>query len=120
MIYAILRTIPYVEFKKKGYWIIGTRISLDSIIYAFRKGLLPESIAQAYPLLDLEKVYGATTFYLSNRSDIDAYLILEEQAFDAMPQPLLDAPSLHQKLLNAKKSVKPAQWQASNFKRMLI
>lgn len=102
-------TKPYVEFKNEGYWVIDTRISLDSIIYAFRKGLLPESIAQAYPLLDLEKVYGAITFYLANQSDIDAYLIAEEQAFDAMPQPLLtDAPALHQKLLNAKQSVKPA------------
>lgn len=102
-------TKPYVEFKNEGYWVIGTRISLDSIVYAFRKGLLPESIAQAYPLLDLEKVYGAITFYLANKSDIDAYLFAEEQAFDAMPQPLLtDAPALHQKLLNAKKSVKSA------------
>lgn len=102
-------TKPYVEFKKQGYWIIGTRISLDSIVYAFRQGLLPESIAQAYPLLNLEKVYGAITFYLANRSDIDAYLMLEEQAFDAMPQPLeVDAPSLHQKLMAAKASSQQA------------
>lgn len=104
-----IATKAYVEFKKEGYWVIGTRISLDSIVYAFRKGLLPESIAQAYPLLNLEKVYGAITFYLANQSDIDAYLTSEELAFDAMPQPLLaDAPSLHQKLLNAKKSVNSA------------
>ena len=102
-------TKPYVEFKKQGYWVIGTRVSLDSIVYAFRKGLLPESIAQAYPLLDLEKVYGTITFYLANRSDIDAYLISEEQAFDAMPQPLqVDAPSLHQKLLSARESLQQA------------
>ncbi|NEP12424.1 MAG: DUF433 domain-containing protein [Symploca sp. SIO2C1] len=102
-------TKPYVEFKKQGYWVIGTRISLDSIVYAFRKGLLPESIAQSYPLLDLEKVYGAITFYLANRSDIDAYLISEEQAFDTMPQPLqLDAPSLHQKLIDARESARHA------------
>ena len=56
---TVIATKPYVEFKQKGYWIVGTRVSLDSIVYAFRKGLLPESIAQAYPLLDLEKVYGA-------------------------------------------------------------
>lgn len=102
-------TKPYVEFKEQGYRVIGTRISLDSIVYAFRKGLTPESIAQAYPLLNLEKVYGAITFYLANRSDIDAYLISEEQAFEAMPQPLqIDAPSLHQKLLTARQSAQQA------------
>ena len=45
------------------------------------------------------------TFYLANRSDIDAYLISEEQTFDAMPQPLdIDAPSLYQKLIAARES----------------
>lgn len=100
---------PYIELKNQGYWIIGTRISLDSIVYAFRKGLHPESIVQSYPLLDLEQVYGAITFYLANRSDIDAYLLSEEKEFDAMPQALqTDAPSLHQKLMDAKKSSQQA------------
>jgi uncharacterized protein (DUF433 family) len=106
---AVIATKPYVEFKEEGYWVIGTRISLDSIVYAFRNGLPPESIAQAYPLLDLEKVYGAIAFYLANRSDIDAYLISEERAFDAMPQPLqIDAPALHQKLIAARESAQQA------------
>lgn len=100
---------PYIEFRNKGYWIIGTRVSLDSVVYAFRQGLLPESIAQSYPLLDLEKVYGAIAFYLANRQDIDAYLAAEEEAFEAMPQPLkTNAPDLYQKLVTAKASSKKA------------
>lgn len=105
----IVETKPYVIFENEGYWIIDTRISLDSVVYAFRKGLPPESIAQSYPLLDLEKVYGAITFYLANRSDIDAYLISEEQAFNATPQPLeADDPSLYEKLIAAKTSSQQA------------
>ena len=100
---------PYIEFKNEGYWIIGTRISLDSIVYAFHQGLPPERIAQSFPLLDLEKVYGAITFYLAYRSDIDVYLLSAEQAFDTMPQPLQgDAPALYQKLLAAKESAQQA------------
>ena len=105
----IVETKPYVKFENEGYWIIDTRISLDSVVYSFQKGLLPESIAQCYPLLDLEKVYGAITFYLANRADIDAYLTSEEQAFNAMPQPLeADDPSLYEKLLTAKTSSQQA------------
>jgi uncharacterized protein (DUF433 family) len=104
-----ITTKPYVKFENEGYWIIDTRISLDSVVYAFRKGLLPESIAQSYPLLDLEKVYGAITFYLANRADIDAYLTSEEHAFNAMPQPLqADDPSLYEKLIAAKTSSQSA------------
>lgn len=98
-------TKPYIALRDQGYWVIGTRISLDSIVYAFREGLFPESIVRSYPSLNLEKVYGAITFYLANRADIDAYLISEEQAFSDMAQPLqVDAPSLYQKLLAAKES----------------
>ncbi|MEL7225636.1 MAG: DUF433 domain-containing protein [Cyanobacteria bacterium P01_D01_bin.36] len=95
---------PYVEFKTEGYWIVGTRVSLDSVVYAFNQGLLPESIAQSYPLLNLEKVYGAIAFYLANRTEIDSYLLLEEHAFEAMPQPLSsEAPALYEKLMQAKR-----------------
>ena len=51
------------------------------------------------------QIYGAITFYLANRTEIDAYLLAEEQEFDSMLQPLeTDATSLHQKLIDAKKS----------------
>lgn len=96
-------TKPYIKFENGGYWVTDTRISLDSIVYAFWQGLSPESIVQSYPLLTLEKVYGALTFYLANRADIDAYLATEEQAFDAMPQPLkINDRPLYDKLIAAK------------------
>ncbi len=101
---AILAAKAYVEYRNEGYWIEGTRISLDSIVYLFQQGTSPESIVQAFPLLTLEQVYGAITFYLANRDEINAYLAEEEAAFDAMPQPLKsDDPTLYDKLMAAKK-----------------
>jgi uncharacterized protein (DUF433 family) len=49
----------YVEKRDGGYWIKGTRISLDSIVYAFQRGAAPETIRRSFPLLSLEEVYGA-------------------------------------------------------------
>lgn len=93
----------YVEYRNDAYWIEGTRISLDSVVYAFRNGLSPESIVQSFPLLQLEQVYGAIAFYLANRAVIDAYLADEEATFDAMPQPLQTTdPTLYHKLMAAK------------------
>ncbi|MFB2919785.1 DUF433 domain-containing protein [Aerosakkonema funiforme] len=93
----------YVEYRSGGYWIAGERISLDSIVYAFRNGLPAESIVQSFPLLKLEQVYGAIAFYLANRAEIDTYLLEEEAEFDAMPQPLQnDNPALYHKLISAK------------------
>ena len=64
----------YVEQREDGYWVADTRVSLDSIVYAFLAGQTAESIAQSFPVLSLEQVYGAVAFYLANRAEIDAYL----------------------------------------------
>ncbi|ETX00216.1 MAG: hypothetical protein ETSY1_12005 [Candidatus Entotheonella factor] len=70
----------YVEWRDDGYWIARTRISLDSVIYAYQGGAAPESIHRSYPLLTLEEVYGAIAFYLGNQQAIDAYLKQSEVA----------------------------------------
>ena len=55
---------PYVEQREDVYWVAGTRVSLDSIVYAFLEEQTAESIARSFPVLTLEQVYGAITFYL--------------------------------------------------------
>ena len=74
----------YIEQRDQGYWIEGTRISLDSVVYAFLNGKSPESIAQDFPLLSLEQVYGAIAFYLASRDLIDAYLKEGEEEFEQL------------------------------------
>ena len=76
----------YVEKRDEGFWIAGKRISLDSIVYAFRRGQSPESIRRSFPLLTLEEIYGAIAFYLANQTEIDGYLIREEKEFEKMRQ----------------------------------
>jgi uncharacterized protein (DUF433 family) len=99
----VVASKSYIEYRNDAYWVAGTRISLDSVVYAFQKGVSPESIVQSFPLLTLEQVYGAIAFYLANRAEIDAYLAAEETAFNTMPQPLqADAPALYNKLMAAK------------------
>lgn len=74
----------YVEKRNEGYWITDKRISLDSIVYAFRRGQSPESIRRSFPLLILEEIYGAITFYLANQKEINNYLLKEETEFEKM------------------------------------
>jgi uncharacterized protein (DUF433 family) len=74
----------YVEKRDGGYWISGKRISLDSVVYAFRRGQSPESIKRSFPLLNLEEIYGAIAFYLANQTEIDDYLKQEDAEFENM------------------------------------
>ena len=65
----------YIESREGGYWIHGTRVSLDSVVYRFLEGLSPENIqADCLPTLTLDQVYGAISHYLANRAEIDRYL----------------------------------------------
>jgi len=92
----------YIEQRGEGYWIVETRISLDSVVYAFLNGESPESIAQDFPLLSLEQVYGAIAFYLANRELVNAYLKETEAEFQKLQQSLRQKnPLLYQKLKSA-------------------
>jgi|SRR5215831_888501 len=72
----------YVEQHDGGYWLKGSRVSLDSIVYEFNDGAPPESIRRAFPTLSLEQVYGAITFYLSKQAEIDSYRAESEEVFE--------------------------------------
>ena len=69
----------YVEKTDGKYRISDTRVSLDSVVYAFREGLSPESIRESFPVLNLEEVYGAIAFYLAHQTEIDRYLAKGEK-----------------------------------------
>ena len=94
----------YVEKRDSGYWITGTRVSLDSVVYAFLQGQTAESIAQSFPVLTLEQVYGAIAFYLAHRAEIDAYLEQGQAEFAALRQAAREAdPMFYQKLADARR-----------------
>jgi uncharacterized protein (DUF433 family) len=75
-------TGEYVEQRNGGYYVSGTRVALDSIVYAYRRGESAESIRQNFSSLSLVQVYGAVTFYLSNQHTVDAYLTEAEKEWD--------------------------------------
>src|SRR5262245_22848063 len=72
----------YIEQREGVYRVGDTRVSLDSIVYAFLEGHTAESIQQSFPILTLEQVYGAITYYLAHREGIDAYLQEQSAAFE--------------------------------------
>lgn len=69
----------YVTSDEHGVMRVGqTRVMLDSVLASFVEGCSAETIAQQYPSLSLEEVYGAIAFYLGNRPTVDAYLARQD------------------------------------------
>jgi uncharacterized protein (DUF433 family) len=73
----------YVDQFEGAYRISGTRVALGSIVYAFNSGHSPETIAQSFPVLTLEQVYGSIAYYLGHREEIDRYLEAQDQDYEA-------------------------------------
>src|SRR5258708_39066846 len=74
----------YIEQRSGGYYVAGTRISLDSVVCAFNRGDSPERILERYPLLGKPaRIYGAIAFYLDHQAEIDAYLEASKREFEA-------------------------------------
>lgn len=70
-----------------GTWRVGeSRVLLDLVIHAFNVGRTPEEIVQSYDTLHLEDVYAVLAYYLTHRTEVDAYLQQQEVEAEALWQ----------------------------------
>ena len=96
----------HIEQREGVYYVRGTRISLDSIVYAFREGCSPETIREDFEGLTLAHGNGAIAFYLDHQADIDGYLLQrKEQWAELERQGTPPSPDLHARLERARRSV---------------
>jgi uncharacterized protein (DUF433 family) len=95
----------YIEKRDGGYYVAKTRVSLDSVVLAFLDGLSPETIvAECFPVLTLEQVYGAITYYLSHRDEIDVYLKQASAEFEALRK-TTNEPAFSKKMADARRQI---------------
>jgi len=101
----------YIEERNGGYYIAGTRMSLDSVVYSFERGNSPEAIQESFPVLKLAQIYGAIAFYLDHQAEVQRYLENEERRIQESTIPLSEAnPELWNRLLRAREELrKPRQ-----------
>ncbi|MSU78671.1 MAG: DUF433 domain-containing protein [Gemmataceae bacterium] len=99
----------YVRVDENGVYRVGaTRVMLDSVVAAFRQGHSAETIRQEYPALSLEFVYGSIAYYLANTTEVDDYLLRQDEVWakaranaEAMPSAVIERLRKH-KMADAK------------------
>lgn len=67
----------YAPFKNDREGVVrvgGTRVTLDTIISAFKNGSTCEEIVFQLPVLKLADVYSVISYYLNNQDKVEAYL----------------------------------------------
>lgn len=66
--------------------VVGTRLTLDTIVTAYHDGAPPEEIVTRFPGLSLPDTYAVIGYYLRNRGEVEAYLDARRLAAGAIRQ----------------------------------
>lgn len=64
----------------------NTRVTLDTVIAAFKEGATAEEIVSQYPSLLLADVYAVIGYYLQRQPEVEVYLSQRQQAANQIRQ----------------------------------
>ena len=86
---AHISTRSLVRTDAGGVLRVGqTRVSLASIVAAFKEGAAAEAIADDYPSLALADVYELIAHYLRHRESLDSALAEEDAMLEQLVAPI--------------------------------
>jgi hypothetical protein len=78
-------------------------VPLAHMVREFQRGELPEAIRSHYPTLSLEQVYGAITFYLGAKEEVEKDMAERERVEDEFTKTHPAPPHLKEKLERARR-----------------
>lgn len=62
----------------------SSRVTLDTVVAAFRDGMTPEGIVEQYPSLRLGEVYSVIGYVLNHTDEVENYLRDRQQLAEAV------------------------------------
>lgn len=80
--------VPLVRDEVGRFMVPGTRISLDVLVAAFKRGKSPEAVHDAYRTVSLADVYAIFAYYLHHEAEVEAYLAEQERTTAAVEKQL--------------------------------
>jgi len=93
---AETQAVPMKVDRDGAIRIGGTRVRLDTVIFAFNEGYTAEEIVSQYPSLRLADVYAVIAYYLNNRVAIDDYMTKRTEAAKTLRREIEATPEYKQ------------------------
>ncbi|MCI0390932.1 MAG: DUF433 domain-containing protein [Acidobacteria bacterium] len=78
------QTPPLVQEDDGTVRIIGSRVTLDTIVGAYKRGDTPQEIEEGFPSLSIRQIYGAIAYYLEHEAETEAYLKWRKEEGEAI------------------------------------
>lgn len=80
MTMVVAAETPSLAADVTGVFHVGkSRVTLDTVVGAFRDGATAEEIAEQYPAISLGQVYAVIAYYLAHSVEVNDYLQAREQ-----------------------------------------
>lgn len=104
-----ITTAP-LPLQKDAYGVVrvgGTRVTLETVITAFKHGATCEEIVYQYPSLELADVYAVISYYLRHQVEVEAYLEERQQKAKTIRKKIeshFDPQGIRQRLLKRRAS----------------
>lgn len=76
-----VQSVPLTQWEDGSIRVGDTRLLIDMIIYAHKRGLCPEEIYESFPSssYSVADIYSVLAYYLTHQAEIDRYLTAREK-----------------------------------------
>ena len=91
-----------LEYRDGSIRVIGSRITLDTLVHIFQRGETVEYLAEGFPTLSLEQIKAVIDWYLTHEREADEYLEVREAEAEAFWKKYTSTPeykAAHEELL---------------------
>ena len=102
-------TRDFIERRKTGFYIVGSRVPIDRIVWEYRNGEDSDGIQSHYPTLSLDQVNGAIAFYLSHKDEVEQVMDERKHAEDSYSAENPTPPEIKEKFERMRRQVTSRQ-----------
>jgi len=89
---TLTHSVPLEQDAEGTVRVLGTRVTLDTLMAAFNKGNTAEQIQDSFPSLSLAQVYGVIAWYIDNQKDAEEYFKARQTDADTMREEIESQP----------------------------
>lgn len=84
--------VPLTQDADGTVRVTGTRVTLDTIVLAFKRGNTAEQIQDSFPSLTLSQIYGVIAWYIDHQDEAEEYLKERQTEADAIREEIEGEP----------------------------
>jgi uncharacterized protein (DUF433 family) len=89
---TLKQVVPLAQDADGTVRVTGSRVTLDTVVSAFKSGNTAEQIQDSFPSLTLSQIYGVIAWYIDHQDEAEEYLKERQTEADGIRQKIEGEP----------------------------